>query len=965
MTIGAIKDREYSSFVESPSRGAPFASREVVVANPDTNPVQVESVYHGVVSDLNSTYTPLGSGASFVGTWEDVSGYASVTILVRTDQLSAADGGRFQWSHDGVTITRETASTVPPSANGFYFSAPTQAKYFRFAYTNNGTPQGLFIAQIRYSEQLTGPNTVPMIATIKDDTSVLLTRSVQVAKDPNSIYVNERSTGVSPGNSSTVVLGAGATFTGAWEDVGGYTNISITIRSDQNSAVNGLLMEYSIDGVSVDSSDVYSIIGSSIGNQYTVGVAAKYFRIRYVNGSAPQTVFRLQTVFHTTAPKPSSIRVEDAITGENDAELQKAIITGRTPNGLYTNQSAQGIDPGNSTTTPLAANATYRGAWFKWSDSHTTMISFAKSDVPGTLFIDAAVVPNPANGVDTDIAFSTTVQVDPSVVPVSRRNTPLQSLWIRHRYVNGPAGQTSFQLGAAFTITDPGDVYLPATLFPQPTNLVGQHRSILTTTTADGTAFQDLPVDPLTANPKVTVQNIRDDIAIKPLSDSLATQIVVGTTPVRLDTTQVTNRRATLISNDGSFSAALGFSNAITFNTGSIIMKPGAVRVLPFDNNVQYWAIAQNTGGTQTTLTRQASTTSGTATGAANTLLSNNIYANITANGQTAFNSGYTAGTSNPIVSVKIGIEGNKQSGTTETVSIAQTVTGSTAGAGTVSSSSLAGGLNQLYVAFISRNSASGTVTGVTGGGRTFVAGAQNVTSGANRKLDMWYSYGTFSAGSVTANLSTSTNAHIAVYRITNADGVTPIQAVNSSTGNGTAVTGPTIAGTNKGYSLLAVAHLAASGTAAGGYTENSDETNGSGSNIDSLSTESLALVSTGSVSATYTLLSATDWAAIGVTINPASGNNPIVTLAYDVSAVVGATSSAVTFSSAIDSTTLLDVTADRVWTVSDIANVTVRSTGTNISAAAANIDYLFMEIVDTSGATTRMSVMQGGKTVT
>lgn len=53
MTIGAIKDREFSSFVESPSRGDPYAAREVFVGNQHSDPVPTDPFRGPVLSVSN------------------------------------------------------------------------------------------------------------------------------------------------------------------------------------------------------------------------------------------------------------------------------------------------------------------------------------------------------------------------------------------------------------------------------------------------------------------------------------------------------------------------------------------------------------------------------------------------------------------------------------------------------------------------------------------------------------------------------------------------------------------------------------------------------------------------------------------------------------------------------------------------------------------------------------------------
>lgn len=153
---------------------------------------------------------------------------------------------------------------------------------------------------------------------------------------------------VSIENSTTIPLGPNNNFTGDWQNVLKYTNIGITITTDQPSAPDGLKIEYSSDGINIDADDLFNVFAGT-NKQFTFGITAKYFRVNYTNGATPQTYFRLQTILHTKAPKPSSHRVNDSIIDEDDAELVKAIITGQAANGEYKNVKVS--DTGNLSTT--------------------------------------------------------------------------------------------------------------------------------------------------------------------------------------------------------------------------------------------------------------------------------------------------------------------------------------------------------------------------------------------------------------------------------------------------------------------------------------------------------------------------------------------------------------------------------------------------------------------------------------
>lgn len=909
----------------------------------------------------NSTITPLGANGVFTGTWVKLVDYSVIAFSIFSDVASATGGLSVQWSSDGVNIDRAETSDLSGNT-GRAFALNARARYFRIVYTNGATPQTTFRLATDLHTNGIGLITRPLSQAITDNNYAQLVTSVTTGKNTTNQYVAHRSNSVSAigQNSSTTPLLANATYTGQWEDVLGFANIGVTVIADVASATNGLRLEYSTNGVDIDDFDEYTVSANN-GSTNTIGVTYRYFRVRYTNGTSNQSFIRLSTIYLITAQKPSSHRIDDSINGQNDAELSKAVLTGKNPNNIFVNTRAQGIDSANSSSTLLNANSVFRGIWFPWTEGYTNLQTSLQSDVSGTLYVDFSEDNIPVDGSDVSISTFFSMSYDPSVTPVTRRKTPLQSKWVRQRYVNGPAAQSTFYLTATFLTNDSGLVTVPLNDLPTKTTLSGVTRSIATIPNSAGTGFQDIPVDTLTGNPKSTVSNIRDDILLRPLATASANQIVIGTTPIQLDSTPVANRRSTLISNEGPSAAAIGFSNSITFDSGSMRLPVGAVRELPFSNSVSYWGIAQNTGGVQTTLTRSGTTATGTATNPSNALTSDNVYTNITAAAQNINITGYTAGTSNSLVSVKLGIEANKQSGQTETVTFQDIKTGSTAiASGTVSTSaSVTAVTNHFYIAAIGRE-ANATITGVTGLGLTWSLLLQQNSDDTNRAIDIWYAQGTVTtSGIVTASFSTSvTAAHISVSRYSNVSTTSPIQASIGAAATSTTPSAGGVAGTTNGMSIMAVEYDNTTVFTPGvGYTTTSAEYAGEGIGVIRK-----PLVSTGTDTPTSTINASKHWAAISLTLTPAPAIDPQITLSYELSAVAGATSGIVTVTSSTDTNYRVDITADRVWVPADIANVKVIATGTTISAAAANVDYIFIELVDTTGNTTRLSIVQGGE---
>jgi len=141
---------------------------------------------------------------------------------------------------------------------------------------------------------------------------------------------------VSLDNSTNTPLGISGVFPGDWEDTLNYNVIIIGVTADQSSAVDGLEVQWSDDGVTVIQDDKFTIFVNS-GKVYTFSPANRFVRVRYTNGVLAQTLFNIQTVLKKGGFKPSSHRLKDSVIGDDDAELVKSVITGENPSNIFTN----------------------------------------------------------------------------------------------------------------------------------------------------------------------------------------------------------------------------------------------------------------------------------------------------------------------------------------------------------------------------------------------------------------------------------------------------------------------------------------------------------------------------------------------------------------------------------------------------------------------------------------------------
>ena len=130
-------------------------------------------------------------------------------------------------------------------------------------------------------------------------------------------------------NSTEQELAIGGVFTGEWEDITQYSEAIVSIYATENSAADGLVVQWSSNGSVVHGSDVFTITAAS-GKTFSFPCQNKYMRIVYTNNGVTQTNFDLQTVLKVRASKGSSHRLKDDLVEEDDAIVTKSLIAGKS-----------------------------------------------------------------------------------------------------------------------------------------------------------------------------------------------------------------------------------------------------------------------------------------------------------------------------------------------------------------------------------------------------------------------------------------------------------------------------------------------------------------------------------------------------------------------------------------------------------------------------------------------------------
>lgn len=140
-------------------------------------------------------------------------------------------------------------------------------------------------------------------------------------------------------NTTSVALGSNATFTGEWQDCLHYQEVNISVDTDKNSATNGLIIQWSADGITIADTDVFSVYANS-GTNYTPNPAFRYVRVVYTNGTVAQTRFNLMTILRRGVTGGSFHRIDSTLRDDADGRLNITVPKLKTAANTYVSQTA-------------------------------------------------------------------------------------------------------------------------------------------------------------------------------------------------------------------------------------------------------------------------------------------------------------------------------------------------------------------------------------------------------------------------------------------------------------------------------------------------------------------------------------------------------------------------------------------------------------------------------------------------
>lgn len=134
---------------------------------------------------------------------------------------------------------------------------------------------------------------------------------------------------VDTNNSTTTLLGSGATFTGTATELLPYKGITVNTFADQSGSLS---VEWSSDGTNWDFIQTFSVsAGVAVSNILTI--RSRFFRVVYINGANAQTNFRQEVLLHPSAVNLRTTSASSNILSSDEAVIVSAILSASNLSG--------------------------------------------------------------------------------------------------------------------------------------------------------------------------------------------------------------------------------------------------------------------------------------------------------------------------------------------------------------------------------------------------------------------------------------------------------------------------------------------------------------------------------------------------------------------------------------------------------------------------------------------------------
>lgn len=309
---------------------------------------------------------------------------------------------------------------------------------------------------------------------------------------------------------------------------------------------------------------------------------------------------------------------------------------------------------------------------------------------------------------------------------------------------------------------------------------------------------------------------------------------------------------------------------------------------------------------------------------------------------------------SSPVTQVLIGFDGLKTVAPSN-VAHQVTVQNHRAGGNTISTPLVAAQAGHFYIAAIANGDGTErSVTGVNGLSLVWSQVAAQCNSRNTGCIEVWRGTGIATAGVVTASFSG--NVDDSAIAVSGYSGVNLANPILDSTADEHPSDGSQpwssspVNGVNGGLLYVALNGHNREATSWSNPTEQRASVGqanevwllaADGGSVDGANTASGTLVG-----------GSDDWHLVALTLNPAPVGSTTATISYSLSGTPSANTRTVTLTES-EQEFVHDVTADRAWATSDMAQLAVRVTASTTGGADIEVDHIFVRVTTASGAAT------------
>jgi hypothetical protein len=320
-----------------------------------SNPFPVELPARVEIEELSFIQT-LGPFATYSSVWVDVRQWEWLDFDVEIESADAVNSLlEFTDAPDPNTtppgsndIVRSLAQQIGGTALGgpanvLSFGVPAQMRWCRVKATDITGGQTIKVSTYGQSATPT-PAQLPIAATVTQDFRAPIMQSIEKGRDPANTFQNRRFSGFVTSQSTTTTLAANTEFMGtSWMSTTGFVGIGVLVKSDANSATNGLKILFSADSVNthlVGGPVTYD--GAPDGRIYKFGIATPgvTFKLSLTAGNSDMTNLTLRTYLLADDTEDVSIQLGDVPNERTIADVSIAQLTALKDGGGFVNQKA-------------------------------------------------------------------------------------------------------------------------------------------------------------------------------------------------------------------------------------------------------------------------------------------------------------------------------------------------------------------------------------------------------------------------------------------------------------------------------------------------------------------------------------------------------------------------------------------------------------------------------------------------